>query len=54
MSFYVERERGNDWCVKDSKGVIKASGLDLEEAEVTCNLWNTDTLKEKQNFVESP
>lgn len=53
MSFYVERESGSDWCIKDTKGVIKASGLDRDEAEMTCNQWNSKEEKEKLNFVEN-
>lgn len=53
MSFHIERESGSDWCIKDSKGAVKASGLDQEEAQTTADQWNSKDQKEKKKFVEN-
>jgi hypothetical protein len=54
MKFIAERESGSDWCIAEYIGgrrYVRASGLDMEEAEETARQWNENDQREKSKYV---
>jgi hypothetical protein len=54
MRFKVQRERGSDWCVIDtrSNNIPIVTGLDIEEAQQTADARNKKRWSKKECFKE--
>lgn len=54
MRYFAEREHGSDWCICEyikGRKVVKATGLDEDEARETADQWNQNNDREKSNYV---